>query len=195
MEIKPVTLYGKYIRLEPLKMDHLQGLFDAGQDERIWMYMPSKVRSKEDMVSWIKNALTNQDKGIDLPFVVIDQRTGEILGSTRFLDISHKDRGLEIGNTWYTPRVWRTSVNSEAKYLLLTHCFETLRTIRVQLKTHHLNVASQHAIERIGGVKEGVLRNHRIQGDGSVRHSVYYSILDSEWETVKAHFETNLLKR
>lgn len=195
MEIKPVILIGKAIRLEPLKIDHLQGLFEAGQDAAIWSYMPSTVRSIESMADWIEKALSNQEKGLDLPFVVIDQNTGEILGSTRFLDIAPKDRGLEIGFTWYTPRVWRTSVNTEAKYLLLKHCFETLKTIRVQFKTHHLNLASQKAIERIGGVKEGILRNHRIQEDGSIRHSVYYSILDTEWETIKERFEKTLLKR
>jgi RimJ/RimL family protein N-acetyltransferase len=195
VEIKPVILKGKAIRLEPLKIDHLQGLFEAGQDAAIWSYMPSTVRSIESMADWIEKALSNQEKGLDLPFVVIDQNTGEILGSTRFLDIAPKDRGLEIGFTWYTPRVWRTSVNTEAKYLLLKHCFETLKTIRVQFKTHHLNLASQKAIERIGGVKEGILRNHRIQEDGSIRHSVYYSILDTEWETIKERFEKTLLKR
>lgn len=195
MEIQPVILKGNDIRLEPLEKHHLQGLFVASQDKAIWAYMPSKIKSIGDMADWIDKALSNQEKGIDLPFVVIDQKTGDILGSTRFLDISKKDRGLEIGFTWYTPRVWRTSVNTEAKYLLLKHCFETLKTIRVQLKTHHLNLASQKAIERIGGVKEGILRNHRIQEDGSTRHSVYYSILDTEWEAVKERFETTLLKK
>lgn len=195
MEIEPVTLVGTDIRLEPLKMAHVQALFEAARHPEIWTYMNTQMNNVEDMAAWVEDALTNQAKGIDLPFVVFNKKTEEILGSTRFLDISIQNKGLEIGSTWYTPRVWRTSVNTEAKYLLLKHCFETLKTIRVQFKTHHLNVASQNAIERIGGVKEGVLRNHRIQKDGTLRHSVYFSILDSEWETVKERFETTLLKR
>lgn len=194
MNIEPVTLEGKWVRVEPLELHHTEALFHAGQDPAIWSYMPTKVTSLHDMDTVVKNAVTQREKGGQFPFVVLNRLTGNVVGSTRFLEISPQDRNLEIGWTWYSPTVWRTGINTETKYLLLKHCFETIQTIRVQFKTHHLNSRSQEAIERIGGVKEGILRNHRIVADGSIRHSVYYSILDSEWPEVKMRFEQDLLK-
>jgi RimJ/RimL family protein N-acetyltransferase len=126
---------------------------------------------------WISAALQEQAAGIVLPFAIIDLASGYAVGSTRYMAIVIRDRGLEIGWTWLSPFVQRTGVNTECKYLLLRHAFETLGAIRVQLKTHHDNVKSQRAIERIGATREGVLRNHMIMPDGSYRHSVYYSII------------------
>lgn len=193
MRIEPVTLSGKLVRVEPLEQHHTEALYNAGQDAVIWSYMPTRVHNIRDMETAVKAALDHREKGTQFPFIVIDQASGEIVGSTRFLEISPQDRNLEIGWTWYSPSVWRTGINTETKYLLLQHCFETLDTIRVQFKTHHLNTRSQKAIERIGGVKEGILRNHRILADGSIRHSVYYSIIDSDWPEVKRRFEQELL--
>lgn len=124
--------------------------------------------------------------------MIIDQATNQVVGSTRFLDISSQHRQLEIGSTWLTPSVWRTRMNTECKYLLLKHCFEVLETIRVQIKTDRRNVQSQRAIERLGAVKEGVLRRHRILPDGYVRDTVYYSVIDEEWPAVKARLEAFL---
>jgi RimJ/RimL family protein N-acetyltransferase len=124
-----------------------------------------------------------------IPFVIIDKESQKIVGSTRFYDISVPNKGLEIGSTWLTPAMWRTSVNTECKYLLLKHCFETIGTIRVQFKTDSRNIRSQRAIERLGAVKEGVLRNHMILPDDYVRDSVYYSIIDREWPVVKLRLE------
>ena len=145
-----------------------------------------------EMEAWIALALDAQERGTEVPFAIRDRGTGQVLGSTRYLNIMPKDRGLEIGWTWLTGAARRTSVNTECKYLLLRHAFETLGAIRVQLKTDSRNVTSQRAIERIGAVKEGILRNHVIMPDGYYRHSVYYSILDSEWPSVKAHLEGKL---
>ena len=123
------------------------------------------------------------------PFAIIDRASGTLVGSTRYYDISQTNRSLEIGSTWLTPRAWRTAVNTECKYLLLKHCFESLGTIRVQLKTDSRNLRSQKAIERLGASKEGILRNHMILPNGYIRDSVYYSIIEQEWPAIKGRLE------
>jgi RimJ/RimL family protein N-acetyltransferase len=144
------------------------------------------------MRNWLLDILSRAEKGTDLPFVAIQLSTGRVAGATRYLNIMPKDRGLEIGGTWYGPEFQRTPVNTECKYLLLRHAFETLGCIRVQLKTDLRNERSQKAIERLGAVREGVLRNHMILPDGRYRHSVFYSILDTEWPDVKNRLEQML---
>ncbi len=193
MEIAPVTLQGRFVRLEPLQMKHASDLFAAAQDPAIWTYMSSHLNGSLPAIeAWISAALQEQAAGIVLPFAIIDLSSGYAVGSTRYMTISVRDRGLEIGWTWLAPVVQRTGVNTECKYLLLRHAFETLGAIRVQLKTHHDNLRSQRAIERIGATREGVLRNHMIMPDGSYRHSVYYSIIDSEWPRVKGRLEAKM---
>jgi len=185
MEIRPVELIGRHAKLVPMLESHVDALFEAGKYPEIWKYMPVKVETKGDMVLLVQHALDARDEGTELPFVIIEPEENKVVGSTRFLDISVEHRHLEIGWTWLTPQMWGTSVNMECKYLLLSHCFEKLGTIRVQLKTDARNLRSQRAIERIGAVREGVLRRHRIVYDGYVRDSVYYSIIDCEWPFVK----------
>lgn len=194
MNVEPVTLTGNVVRLEPLQATHVEELFRAAQDPTIWSFMPYNPSvSLEAMQIWLVDALEAQQRGKDVPFVIVKRRTEKIVGSTRYLTIMPKDRGLEIGGTWLAREVQRTSVNTECKYLLLRHAFETLDAIRVQFKTDSRNLPSQRAIERLGAVKEGVLRNHMILPDGYYRHSVYYSILDTEWATVKTNLEAKLL--
>ncbi|WAH37266.1 GNAT family N-acetyltransferase [Alicyclobacillus dauci] len=183
------VLEGTWVRLEPMTEEHVDGLYEAAQSSDIWAYMPRTITTRADMVSLVKDALSAYAAGEEVPFVVTDKATDTIVGSTRFLDISERNRQLEIGWTWLNPRVWRTPVNTECKYLLLKVCFEDLKLLRVQIKTDARNVRSQRAIERIGGVREGVLRKHRILHDGYVRDSVYYSILDDEWPQVKERLE------
>jgi RimJ/RimL family protein N-acetyltransferase len=193
MSVEPCTLTGKIVRLEPLQAKHAEDLFLAGQEREMWLYMPTNPSvSREAMAQWIAETLRLQQAGECLPFAIIDLATGRAIGSTRYLAIVPKDYGLEIGWTWLDPAVRRSGVNTECKYLLLTHAFEDLQAIRVQLKTDSRNLRSQTAIERIGGIKEGVLRNHMIMPDGYRRHTVYYSILDSEWPTVKAGLEAKM---
>lgn len=132
LHITPVTLEGKFVRLEPLRPVHAQGLREAGSFESIWTYMVSRM---EDPAAYIESAMRNEHAGMELPFAILDRQEGRVLGSTRFLAISPRDRGLEIGGTWLTPSVWKTAVNTDCKYLLLRHCFEELGCIRVQLKT------------------------------------------------------------
>jgi RimJ/RimL family protein N-acetyltransferase len=193
LDVHPVTLTGRIVRLEPLSLDHLPGLTTIGLDESIWRYMRYGMISKqEQMRTWVERLLEAQAAGTDLPFAVIHLSSGQVAGSTRYMEIHPADLGLEIGGTWYGVVFQRTAVNTECKYLLLKHAFESLGCVRVQLKTDLRNVRSQRAIERLGAVKEGVLRNHMILPDGSLRHSVFYSIIDSEWPAVKARLETSL---
>lgn len=183
-------LKGERVRIVPMERHHIQGLYEASKDERIWHHLPKKIHTLDDMKSLVEEALERKKEGKDFPFVILLFPHDQIVGSTRFLDIS--EQSLEIGWTWYTPSVWGTHVNTECKYLLLTYCFETLKLIRVQLKTDERNGRSQKAIEKIGGVKEGVLRNHMIRTDGTYRNSVLYSIIESDWEFVKNKLETKL---
>ena len=195
LEVKPVILTGKHVRLEPMAENHIPGLVEIGAGQTFWDFMLyGNINSAEDMKNWVIDILSRAQKGTDLPFVAIHLDSGRVAGATRYLNIVPKDRGLEIGGTWYGPEFQRTAVNTECKYLLLQHAFETLGCIRVQLKTDLRNERSQKAIERIGAIKEGVLRNHMILPDGRYRHSVFYSILDAEWPVVKKRLEEMLMR-
>ena len=190
MEVKPVTLTSKVVRLEPLSEAHVPGLTAVGMNDEIWRWMPYGVMKNEDDIRrWVQNLLTQIASGSVMPFAVIQLASGRVAGATRYMDIHPKDYALEIGGTWYGVEFQRTAVNTEAKYLLLCHAFEDLKCIRVQIKTDLRNERSQKAIERIGAVREGVLRNSLIMPDGYYRSSVYYSILDNEWPAVKARLE------
>ena len=193
MHIEPVTLSGNVVRLEPLSLEYAAGLLIAGEESATWDYMPiNPCQSIDTMRQWIHGTLQEQASGTCLAFAIVELKSGRAVGSTRYMNIMRKDRGLEIGWTWLAPDVRRSAVNTECKYLLLRHAFETLEAIRVQLKTDSRNLRSQRAIERLGAVKEGVLRNHMIMSDGYFRHSVFYSILDSEWLQVKKSLEVKM---
>jgi N-acetyltransferase len=184
--IRTVTLQGKFVRLEPLSEDHIPGLTEIGAGRDFWNFMLyGDIKTESDMRKWVLDILERGKRGTDLPFVAVHLESGRVAGATRYLNIMPNDRGLEIGGTWYGLDFQRTAVNTECKYLLLKHAFEDLKCIRVQLKTDSLNERSQKAIERIGAKKEGVLRNHMILPDGRIRHSVFYSIIDTEWADVK----------
>jgi RimJ/RimL family protein N-acetyltransferase len=174
------------VRLEPLTVAHVPALALAGAEPEIWRWMPyGPVISEPAMRAWVEEILSRQARGTDLVFVVIHQSHGLAIGSTRFMDIQPAHDALEIGGTWYGPGYQRTGVNTECKRLLLTHAFETLGAHRVQLKTDLRNERSQRAIERLGAVREGVLREHMRMPDGYRRSSVYYSILASDWPAVR----------
>ena len=195
MEVKPVILTGIHVRLEPMTEAHIPGLAEIGVGQDFWDFMLyGRMDSVDDMRGWVRQILARSTKGSDMPFVAVQLASGKVAGATRYLNIMPKDRGLEIGGTWYGVEFQRTAVNTECKYILLKHAFESLGCIRVQFKTDLRNVRSQMAIERIGAVKEGVLRNHMILPDGRFRDSVYYSIIDSEWSGVKSRLE-DYLKR
>jgi RimJ/RimL family protein N-acetyltransferase len=193
MNVKPVTLAGNVVRLEPLGKQHASDLYQAGQDQAIWTYMPvNPSQSPEAFSAWIEAALTARAEGHQLPFAVIDASAGRAIGSTRYLNISGQDYGLEIGWTWLAPEARRTAVNTECKYLLLRHAFESLGAIRVQFKTDSRNERSQRAILRLGALQEGVLRKHMILASGYQRDSVMFSIIADEWPAVQASLEEKL---
>lgn len=188
--VTPVTLEGMVVRLEPLSREHISGLVEIGLEPSIWRHLLyGDVNSPEKMRLFVEDLLARQARGTDLPFVVVHRPTAKLAGCTRYLDIQPGNRALEIGGTWYGLAFQRTAVNSESKYLLLRHAFETLGAVRVQFKTDILNLRSQVAIERLGAVREGVLRDHMIRPDGTLRSSVYYSILAAEWPAVKQRLE------
>jgi RimJ/RimL family protein N-acetyltransferase len=193
MNIQPITLTGRTVRLEPLAEHHAHDLWEAGADPSIWEFMLyGERRTEADIHEWVLDILSRRQRLGDVPFAVIFLASGKAVGATRYMNVVPKDRGLEIGGTWYGVQYQRTAVNTECKYLLLQHAFEGLGVIRVQLKTDARNLRSQKAIERLGAVKEGVLRNHMILPDGRVRDSVFYSILDREWPEVKKRLEEKL---
>ncbi len=190
-----VTLNGNVVRLEPLSEDHAKELAIAGKDRSIWTYMLyGQPTTENSMLEWVRDILARRDLENELPFAVIQLASGKVVGATRYMDIRPEHKGLEIGGTWYSVEFQRTKVNTESKYLLLKYAFESLGCIRVQLKTDLRNIRSQIAIERLGAVKEGILRKHMITPEGLIRDSVYYSILDSEWSCVKKRIEELLVK-
>ncbi len=193
--VKPVALEGQHVRLEPLAKAHLAGLAQVGLEEELWRWIPVPVRTVEEIATYIQTALQEQERGVSLPFALIEKATGRAIGSTRYGNIDRTHRRVEIGWTWVARGWQRTAVNTEAKYLLLKHAFETLACIRVELKTDSLNEKSRAAILRIGAREEGIFRNHMITASGRIRHTVYFSIVDSEWPAVKARLESLLNSR
>ncbi|UVI33637.1 GNAT family N-acetyltransferase [Paenibacillus spongiae] len=187
--IESVTLTGLRAKLVPLTMEHAEGLYEASKSPAIWTYLPTKIHTLADTRSFIEQALSNKEAGTDIPFTVMDQDRNMIVGSTRFLNIARADRKLEIGWTWYHPSVWRTRINTECKYMMLAHCFEELKTVRVQFIADIRNERSNEAIRRLGAVQEGVLRRNRILSDGYVRDACVHSIIMEEWPDVKARLE------
>jgi RimJ/RimL family protein N-acetyltransferase len=192
MVVFPVTLEGLHVRLEPLAKAHLKGLADIGLDEELWQWIPTPVRTAEEMAAYIEAALDEQERQVSLPFALVEKASGRAIGSTRYGNIDRRHHRVEIGWTWVAREWQRTATNTEAKYLLLKHAFETLGCIRVELKADSLNERSRAAILRIGAREEGIFRNHMITASGRIRHTVYFSIIDSEWPTVKARLEGKL---
>src|SRR5712671_2835885 len=195
MAIGPVILEGRYVRLEPLTAEHAAGLAEIGLDEDLWRWIPSPVHTFEEMSAYVRTALGEWTDGSALPFALIDKTSGRVIGSTRYGNIDRVHHRLEIGWTWLARQWQRSAINTEAKYLLLRHAFETLKCIRVELKTDLLNDRSRAAILRIGARQEGIFRNHMITANGRSRHTVYFSIVDSEWPEVKARLFSRLNSR
>ena len=193
MNPQPITLAGRHVRLEPVAPRHAADLYAAGADPSIWRYLPRPpFADLPDAQAWIDSCLARNELESRIQFAVIHLPDGKAIGSTGYLDIDRPNRALEIGMTWYGVAYQRTPVNTECKYLMLRHAFDDLAALRVCLKTDSRNHRSQRAIERIGAQREGTLRNHRITWDGVNRHSVYYSIIASEWPAVKARLQTML---
>jgi N-acetyltransferase len=191
-DLKPAVLEGAHVRLEPLSLTHLDGLCAVGLDPELWKWIPTPVRDREQMKAYVELALDEQRRGVALPFATVLKAEGRVIGSTRYANISLKDRRVEIGWTWIGKPWQRSAVNTEAKYLMLRHAFEALGCVRVELKTDALNDKSRNAILRIGAKQEGVFRKHVLTHSGRMRDTVYFSILDGEWPAVKAGLEAKL---
>lgn len=192
LPLDPGTLRGDLVRLEPLTQDHAQGLYGRGRHQPDWEFMPRACFvDLADTRQWVDEALTRADQ---CPFAIIENGKQRVAGSTRYLNIRPEHRSLEIGWTWLGQDWQRTGVNTEAKLLLMTFAFERLGCNRIEFKTDARNLRSQDALERIGAIREGVLRQHMIVQGGHLRDSVYFSIVAPEWQAVKARLE-QLLQR
>ncbi|MFJ8526891.1 GNAT family N-acetyltransferase [Bacillus sp. NPDC094106] len=172
--------------LRLMHVNDVESLFSIVEgNKEIWTYLIAKMDSYQDMERYVQAAIKGFEGGTDLPFVVVDQKTNRIVGSTRLYSISKENKTVELGQTWYHPSVQRTSINTECKYMLLQYAFEELHMLRVQIKTDLRNEKAQRAIERLGAVKEGILRNERQLPNGYVRDAVVYSMIASEWPVIK----------
>ena len=192
MDLTPIVLEGKAVRLEPLGLHHLDGLCRVGLDPELWRLTVNRMPDRDAMARYVGAALDEQRAGTALPFATVWRETGEVIGSTRFGNASPPNRRIEIGWTWLG-RAWqRTRANTEAKYLMLCHAFDRWQCLRVELKTSALNQRSRAAIVRIGAQEEGILRRHMVNDDGTRRDSVFYSIIAEEWPEVKRRLETFL---
>jgi RimJ/RimL family protein N-acetyltransferase len=190
----PLILAGENVKLVPLEKEHFEELYEAASDPHLWQFIPVNCSERENFNNHYNLALEYREQGNHYPFVIIHTPTNRIIGSTRLFDLVPDDLKLEIGWTWITKEFWGTIVNLECKLLLLTYCFETLGTRRVQLKTKDTNIRSRTAIQKIGAKFEGVFRKDRIQANGVSRNTAYFSIIDDEWPQAKINL-INLIEK
>lgn len=188
------TLEGSHVRLEPLRPEHAPLLWGIAKDHLrdLFQWIPYRMESLEDFQAFNRNVIEEQQRGLTVPFATFERSSGQIAGTTRFMNIDLANRKVEIGSTWIAPRWQRTAVNTEAKYLMLRHAFESWNCLRVEFKTDSMNQRSRQAILRLGAKEEGTLRKHMLTASGRQRDSVYFSILDTEWPAVKARLESLL---
>jgi RimJ/RimL family protein N-acetyltransferase len=188
------TLESAYVRLEPLRSEHAPMLWEIAKDhlQELFQWIPYRLESLEDFREFNRHVLDEQQRGLTVPFATFERSSGQIAGTTRFMNMDLANRKVEIGSTWIAPWWQRTVVNTEAKYLMLRHAFETWDCLRVELKTDSLNQRSRQAILRLGAKEEGTLRKHMLTWNGRQRDSVYFSILDTEWPAVKKRLEKKM---
>ncbi|WP_201261902.1 GNAT family protein [Metasolibacillus sp. FSL H7-0170] len=192
--MKMETLQNEIVRLVHIERAHIDGIYEAAHDERIWAHTSLHLMTKTAVENYVETAIKQREASTVITFVIINQATEKIVGATSLFDFDNAHKRLEIGYTWLTPACWGTAINTNCKYILLAYCFERLAMNRVQLKTDNENKRSQQAIERIGAKKEGILRNHMVRKNGTLRDTHLYSITKEEWPQVKQYFEQTLLK-
>jgi RimJ/RimL family protein N-acetyltransferase len=192
--VKPITLEGAAVRLEPLRLEHAPLLWNAVKNDldETFRWLPYPMAKPEDFQTVVEKALAELQRGESVPFATIERASGRVIGSTRYMNIDVANRKVEIGSTWIAPAWQRSAINTEAKFLMIRHAFEDWGCLRVELKTDSLNQKSRHAILRIGAKEEGTLRQHMITYTGRLRDTVYFSILDQEWPGVKKRLESKL---
>ena len=191
----PFTLEGSHVRLEPLSESHHAGLCAIGLDPELWKWIPFQVLDSDAMMRYIRTALAEQERGVSLPFATIEKASGKVIGSTRYLNIDMPNKRVEIGSTWIGAPWQRTSINTEAKYLMMRQAFETLGCNRVEWKTDSLNSKSRDAISRLGAKQEGIFRRHMVTWSGRLRDTVYFSVIAPEWPEIKANLEAKLRRQ
>jgi len=185
MRPEPLVLEGAVVRLEPLSLAHVDALARVGLAPELWRLQPKAIGSVDEMRAYVQAALDDEERGVSLPFAIVERDSGQVIGSTRYMDIAPAHRRLEIGATWLYPGRQRSGANTDAKRLLLTHAFEVLGAQRIVFKTEALNTQSRAALARIGAVEEGIFRRHLLADSGRARDMVYFAILDDEWPAVK----------
>jgi len=192
-----LTLEGSVVRLEPLQTAHARLFWNAAKDalDDIFQWIPYAMQTEADFEKLVAQAFDEQARGLSVVFATVARETGDVIGSTRFMNIDRANHHVEIGSTWIAPRWQRTAVNTEAKYLMLRHAFEDWHCLRVEFKTDALNERSRTALLRLGAQQEGIFRKHMLTHTGRVRDSVYFSLVDSEWPDVKARLEAMLVLR
>jgi RimJ/RimL family protein N-acetyltransferase len=192
--VTPVKLSGSVVRLDPIRHEHAELFWEVAKNnlDDIFRWIPYRMQTRDDFQLLVAKAFQEQERGESVVFTTVEIASGQVLGSTRFMNIDRNNRRVEIGSTWIAPAWQRTAVNTEAKYLMLRHAFEVWGCFRVELKTDALNEKSRNAILRVGAKEEGTLRRHVVTWTGRVRDSVYFSILDSEWPEIKARLEEKL---
>lgn len=191
--MQEIRLENDVVLLRPVEINDIEAITNVASDPQIWEHLSVTLLTTEAVENYVHNAVNERENGASYMFVVIDKNTDKLIGCTSFLDISLAHKRLEIGATWYHPSVWRTAINTNCKFLLFQYCFENLELNRVQIKTGHENDRSQKAIERVGAVKEGVLRSHMIRKEGTIRNTVMYSIIAEDWKQLKEKFTNHLL--
>ena len=187
--INDIVLKNNIVYLRGISIDDVDLIAKVAFDERIWPFLSTTIRTRQDVEAYVETAIANMTSGEEYTFIIIDQATGSIVGSTRFMDISRQHNRLEIGSTWITPNYWRTAINTNCKYLLLEYCFEILDMKRVQIKTDNENERSKQAIARIGAKFEGILRQHMTRKDGTIRDTAMFSVVHTEWQETKVHLQ------
>ena len=190
-----IELNGGNVRLEPLTLMHIDGLIDAVKDGELWKLWYTSAPEPKNVYSYIEQAISEFENDKSLPFAIIKVDNNKVVGTSRFMNADSLNRRLEIGTTWYSKSSQRTGINTQCKYLLLEYAFETLKCIAVEFRTHWHNLQSREAIARLGAKQDGILRNHQLDKAGNLRDTVVFSIIDSEWNTVKQSLEFKINKK
>lgn len=192
--VTPLTLEGSVVRLEPIRREHADLFWEAAKDslDDLFRWIPYPMKTSDDFQRFVAKAFAEQERGESVVFATVERGSGRAIGSTRFMNIDRANRRVEIGSTWIAPAWQRSAVNTEAKYLMLRHAFETWQCVRAELKTDALNQRSRNAILRLGAKEEGTLRKHLVTWTSRIRDTVYFSILDTEWPEVRARLEERM---
>ena len=193
--MKNIELVNDIVTIRSMQLTDIDAIFEAGNFSEIWTHLVVTIQSREDAARFVEQSLLNQELGKEHPFVIIDNKTNRIIGSTKFMNPDPYHNRIEIGFSWLSPAYWRSPINSNCKYLLMQYCFEELNLNRIQIQADERNERSRNAIARIGATQEGILRDHMVRKDGTPRNTVIFSVIRPEWPMVKLHIEQLLINQ